>query len=114
MTLRLAFAAQSRFSQRHAALGETTPQEAFRKARTSFRARLSLCRYPAWQTYLAEAQPKTLIVWGENDPFFTPRAVEGLQALLPEVEIQIFDAGHFALETHAPEIGAAIRGTFSN
>lgn len=70
--------------------------------------------YPAWQAYLAEAQPTTLIVWGQNDPFFTTRAVEGLQALLPEAETQMFEAGHFALETHAPEIGAAIRATFSN
>lgn len=74
----------------------------------------NVASYPAWQAYLARAQPKTLIVWGANDPFFTMEAVSGLQALLPAARTQIFDAGHFALETHAPEIGAAILDTFSH
>lgn len=74
----------------------------------------NVASYPAWQTYLASEQPKTLIVWGANDPFFTMDAVTGLQALLPDAQTRIFDAGHFALETHAPEIGAAIRDVFAN
>lgn len=73
----------------------------------------NVAAYPAWQAYLASAQPRTLIVWGTNDPFFTTDAVSGLQKLLPDAETRLLDAGHFALETHAPEIGAAIRDTFS-
>lgn len=68
----------------------------------------NVASYDAWQAYLAEAQPRTLIVWGENDPFFTPAGVEALQTLLPRAETHLYDAGHFALETHAPEIAAEI------
>ncbi|KII15404.1 alpha/beta fold hydrolase [Phaeobacter sp. S60] len=74
----------------------------------------NVASYPAWQAYLAREQPPTLIAWGANDPFFTMEAVTGLQALMPDAETRIFDAGHFALETHAPEIGAAIRDAFDH
>ncbi len=65
----------------------------------------NVARYPSWHEYLSLAQPDTLIVWGENDPFFTLDGVSALQALLPKADVNLFDAGHFALETHAAEIG---------
>jgi pimeloyl-ACP methyl ester carboxylesterase len=74
----------------------------------------NVAAYPAWQDYLASERPQTLIAWGRNDPFFTMEAVAGLQALLPGAETRIYDAGHFALETHATEIGTAILDTFSH
>jgi hypothetical protein len=37
--------------------------------------------------------------------------VKGLQNLLPDAATHLYDAGHFALETHADEIGAAILAT---
>ena len=64
--------------------------------------------YPSWQDYLAKAQPDTLVVWGKNDPFFTLDGVSALQALLPNADVTLFDAGHFALETHAAEISDKI------
>lgn len=69
----------------------------------------NVAQYPAWQAWLAERRPPALIVWGENDPFFTMAGVEALEALLPEARTRLYDAGHFALETHAPEIGAEVR-----
>lgn len=68
----------------------------------------NVARYPSWQDYLAQAQPDTLVVWGKNDPFFTLDGVSALQALLPDADVNLFDAGHFALETHAAEIGNEI------
>lgn len=68
----------------------------------------NVARYSAWQNYLAQAQPDTLVVWGENDPFFTLDGVSALQAILPDADVTLFDAGHFALETHAAEIGNEI------
>lgn len=68
----------------------------------------NVANYPAWQTYLETAQPDTLIVWGQNDPFFTQAGVDALQTLLPKAEVTLYDAGHFALETHAPEIAEEI------
>jgi pimeloyl-ACP methyl ester carboxylesterase len=58
----------------------------------------NLVLYDGWHEFFRSRQPKTLIVWGKNDPFFT---VEGAQAYLPDIpkaEIHLLDTGHFALE----------------
>ena len=54
--------------------------------------------YPAWQKLLKDRQPKTLIFWGQNDPFFTPEGGEAYLKDLPNAEMHRLDAGHFALE----------------
>lgn len=68
----------------------------------------NIARYPSWHEYLEQTQPDTLVVWGRNDPFFTQAGVTALRAILPEAEVNFYDAGHFALETHAPEIAEEI------
>lgn len=65
--------------------------------------------YPAFQAYFRKHQPKLLAIWGRNDPFFLPPGAEAYKRDLPEAEVQLLDTGHFALETHAGEIAAAIR-----
>jgi pimeloyl-ACP methyl ester carboxylesterase len=65
--------------------------------------------YPAFQAYFRNHQPPFLAVWGKNDPFFLPAGAEAFKRDLPHAEIHFFDTGHFALETHAAEIAAAIR-----
>jgi pimeloyl-ACP methyl ester carboxylesterase len=65
--------------------------------------------YPAFQQYLRSKQPALLAVWGRNDPFFLPAGAEAFRRDIPKAEIQFYDTGHFALETHVEEIGAAIR-----
>ncbi len=39
-----------------------------------------------------------LIVWGQNDPFFTVAGAKAFQRDLPKAELHLLDAGHFALE----------------
>jgi pimeloyl-ACP methyl ester carboxylesterase len=68
----------------------------------------NVAAYPAFQTYFRKHQPPLLAVWGKNDPFFIPPGAEAFKRDLPRAEIRFFDTGHFALETHAREIGAAI------
>jgi pimeloyl-ACP methyl ester carboxylesterase len=65
--------------------------------------------YPTFQAYFRAHQPPLLAVWGKNDPFFLPPGAEAFKRDLPDAVIRFFDAGHFALETHAAEIAAAIR-----
>lgn len=65
----------------------------------------NVAQYPVWQNYLKTKQPPTLIAWGKNDPFFTLTGVDAIKTLLPKAKTSIYDAGHFALETHAKEIG---------
>ena len=58
----------------------------------------NLTHYDEWHEFFRNKQPKTLIVWGKNDPFFT---VEGAKAYLrdiPKAELHLLDTGHFALE----------------
>lgn len=68
----------------------------------------NIAEYPHWQAYLKTRQPPLLIVWGRNDPFFTLAGVESFQRLVAGTEVHLFDAGHFALETHLDEIAAAM------
>lgn len=66
--------------------------------------------YPAIQAYLRQHQPPLLAIWGRNDPFFIPAGAEAFKRDLPCADIRFVESGHFALETHASEIGAAMRG----
>ncbi len=65
--------------------------------------------YPEFQRYFRDAQPPLLAIWGRNDAFFLPAGAEAFRRDLPNATVQLLDAGHFALETHAGEIAAAIR-----
>lgn len=66
--------------------------------------------YPAFQAYLREHQPALLAVWGRNDPFFLPPGAEAFKRDVPSADVRFYDTGHFALETHAAEIGEAVGG----
>ncbi|MFB6878523.1 alpha/beta fold hydrolase [Streptomyces sp. NPDC056323] len=66
--------------------------------------------YPAFQEYFRTHTPPFLAVWGRNDPFFLPEGAQAFTRDNPNAEVQLFDTGHFALETHADEIAEAIRG----
>jgi pimeloyl-ACP methyl ester carboxylesterase len=66
--------------------------------------------YPEFQAYFRTHKPPLLAVWGRNDPFFLPAGAEAFRRDIPAAVVRFFDTGHFALETHAEEIAAAIRG----
>jgi pimeloyl-ACP methyl ester carboxylesterase len=65
--------------------------------------------YPAWQAYLREYQPPTLIVWGEHDEIFPAAGAEPYKRDLENLEYHLIDTGHFALETHGQEIADLMR-----
>ncbi|MGH6813752.1 MAG: alpha/beta fold hydrolase [Methylocella sp.] len=65
--------------------------------------------YPKFQEYFRTKHPPLLAVWGKNDPTFLPPGAETFKRDNPDAEVRFFDTGHFALETHAHEIAAAIR-----
>jgi pimeloyl-ACP methyl ester carboxylesterase len=66
--------------------------------------------YPSFQKYFRTHKPPFLAAWGKNDPFFLPPGAEAFKRDIPNAVVRFFDTGHFALETHAAEIAAAIRG----
>jgi pimeloyl-ACP methyl ester carboxylesterase len=65
--------------------------------------------YPTFQNYFRTRKPPLLAVWGKNDPFFLPPGAEAFKRDIPNATVRFLDTGHFALETHAAEIAAAIR-----
>jgi len=69
----------------------------------------NLPKYPQWQAYFRKHQPPTLVMWGKNDQIFLVQGAEPYRRDNPKAEIHILDTGHFALETHGPQIARLIR-----
>ncbi|CAN5915147.1 alpha/beta hydrolase [soil metagenome] len=71
--------------------------------------RTNLPLYPQWQAYFRERKPPTLVVWGKNDEIFVAPGAAPYKRDMPATEIHMLDTGHFALETHGPEMARLIR-----
>jgi pimeloyl-ACP methyl ester carboxylesterase len=72
--------------------------------------RNNLAAYPAWQNWLRERHPPTLIVWGRYDPTFDIAEVAALKRDVPKAEVHVLEAGHFALDESAGDIARLMRG----
>jgi len=48
------------------------------------------------------------VVWGKYDPSFTTAGATAYGREVPDAEIYLLEAGHFALDEAAPEIAARI------
>ena len=68
----------------------------------------NIASYPVWQAWLKKYQPKTLVVWGKNDPSFIAAGAAAFKKDLPNADIHLLDAGHFALDEQADEIARLI------
>jgi pimeloyl-ACP methyl ester carboxylesterase len=53
-------------------------------------------------------RPPTLVVWGRNDPSFIAAGGESFKRDLPEAEVHLLDAGHFALDERNDEIAGLV------
>jgi pimeloyl-ACP methyl ester carboxylesterase len=70
--------------------------------------RTNVASYPEWQAWLRQHKPATLVAWGANDPSFTAPGAEAFKRDLPDAEIHLLDAGHFALDEKTDEIARLI------
>lgn len=70
--------------------------------------------YPKFQEYFRTAKPPLLAVWGKYDPYFIPAGAEAFKRDIPEATVQFLPTGHFALETHLPEIAISVREFLAN
>jgi pimeloyl-ACP methyl ester carboxylesterase len=65
---------------------------------------------PDW---LLRAFPKvtvpTLVIWGMKDPALLPVQLEGLDQLVPDLNVVQVDAGHFVPWENPAAVNAAIR-----
>ena len=64
--------------------------------------------YPQFQAWFRQRTVPTLIVWGENDPFFTVAGARAYKRDLPKAELHLLDGSHFLLETHGSEVARLI------
>ena len=70
--------------------------------------------YPQWQQYLRKHQPPMLIVWGKNDEYFPETGAEAFKKDLNNIDYNIYDTGHFALEEEGDAIIEKIRAFMAN
>ena len=69
--------------------------------------------YPSWQEYFRTHQPPTLIVWGKNDFIFPAEGAEPYRRDLKNLDFNLLDTGHFALEEQGGVIAEKIRAFMS-
>ena len=65
--------------------------------------------YDRWHEHFRNRQPRILILWGKNDPFFTVEGAKAYRRDLPQAELHLIDTGHFALEDFGGFIAERIR-----
>jgi pimeloyl-ACP methyl ester carboxylesterase len=71
--------------------------------------RTNVDSYPKWQAWMQKTQPRLLVLWGKHDLSFDPGEPERYRKDVPNAEIHVLEAGHFALDTKADEIAEIIR-----
>ena len=65
--------------------------------------------YPRWQAWLQKNQPRLLVLWGKHDLSFDLGEPERYRKDVPNAEVHVLDAGHFALDTKPDEISTFVR-----
>jgi len=71
----------------------------------------NLKRYPAWQSLLKQLNVPVLILWGNEDKFFTTPGAFAYKRDAPQAEIHILDSTHFAT-LDQPDTVASLVGEF--
>jgi pimeloyl-ACP methyl ester carboxylesterase len=70
--------------------------------------RTNVDSYATWQAWLRQNRPPTLVVWGRNDPSFIAPGGEAYKRDVPDAEVHLLDAGHFALDEKNDEIARLV------
>ena len=73
----------------------------------------NVASYGSWQAAFRAHQPKTLIVWGNKDPFFIPAGAEAYLRDLPDAKLVWLDAGHFVLDENLHTVVSEIKAAFA-
>jgi pimeloyl-ACP methyl ester carboxylesterase len=66
--------------------------------------------YTRLHEYFRASRVPLLAVWGANDEIFGPDGARAFARDLPDAEIHLLDAGHFALESELDTIAGSMRG----
>ena len=60
--------------------------------------------YPVWQKWLQANKPPLLVLWGRFDPSFLVNEAEAYRKDVPDAEVHVLDAGHFAMDERPEEV----------
>ena len=74
------------------------PGEADIQTELFYDYRNNVASYPAWQAYLRQRRPPTLVLWGKYDPSFAVAGAAAYAADVPKAQIHLLEAGHFAMD----------------
>jgi pimeloyl-ACP methyl ester carboxylesterase len=86
----------------------TRPGQADIQAALFLDYRTNVTSYPLWQKWLRKVQPSTLVVWGKYDPSFNVAGATAYADDVPEAEIHIIEAGHFALDEATDQVASLV------
>lgn len=64
--------------------------------------------YPKWQAWMQQKQPRLMVIWGKHDLSFDPAEPDAYRRDVPNADVHILDAGHFALDTAAEDIARLV------
>lgn len=70
--------------------------------------RTNVAAYPAWQAWLRAHRPPTLVLWGRYDPSFLVPGALAFGRDVPDAEIHLLDAGHFALDEQPDQVATLV------
>jgi pimeloyl-ACP methyl ester carboxylesterase len=68
----------------------------------------NLTQYADAQAYFRASQVPTLAIWGKYDRSFVPAGAEAFARDNANASVELLEAGHFAIETHARHIARRI------
>jgi pimeloyl-ACP methyl ester carboxylesterase len=74
-----------------------------------FDYRTNVDAYPKWQAWMRERRPPLLVLWGKHDQSFDLSEPEAYRRDVPDAQVHVLDAGHFALDTAADAIAELVR-----
>jgi pimeloyl-ACP methyl ester carboxylesterase len=86
-----------------------TPGQAQIQTDLFYDYRTNVEAYPTWQSWMRAVQPPLLVIWGKHDLSFDSGEPERYRKDVPNAEVHVLDAGHFALDTKADEIAQSVR-----
>jgi pimeloyl-ACP methyl ester carboxylesterase len=69
----------------------------------------NVAAFPAWQDYLRTHKPPLLVVWGKYDITFAVAEAAAYKREVPNAEVHVLEAGHFALDEAVDQIAALMR-----
>src|SRR5712672_16007 len=69
----------------------------------------NVASYPKWQEWMRKTQPHLLVIWGKYELSLELSEPEAYRRAVPNAEVHVLDAGHFALDTAADQIAELVR-----